>query len=334
LSSALKATALASALLIAGASQGFAQAATKLVSNSSSATTSNRSADEKASLTGAATASTDCCKAKSLPDAAWDALSQDILSERESHRASAVAALATIGPRDDVVALLKEALQDKQPLVRKNAASALGDMQARSAAAELRRLLDDPSPDVSFAAASALWKMEDRSGRNLLIATLSGTRKGDGAIKSEMKNTVQRYRDPKQLAIMGAREAAGTFLGPASMGIGVAQELMKDHGASARAACATLLGKDPSPEAVHELTLALADKNWAVRSAAAQALTKTSGQVSPEVFEPLLIDDNISVRDMAAAGIIRTSHAPRPKNLRWPVPPDAAAATSERAASQ
>lgn len=333
MSSALKTTALAGALLMASASQGFAQAATKLASNSSPATTSNKAASRTTSNPGSANANPNCCKAKSLPDAAWDALSQDILSERESHRAAAVAALATIGQRDDVVALLKQALQDKQPLVRKNAATALGDMQARSAAAELRRLLDDPSPEVSFAAAGALWKMEDRSGRNLLIATLSGTRKGDGAVKSEMKTTVQRYRDPKQLAMMGARQAAGTFLGPASMGIGVAEELMKDHGASARAASATLLGKDPSTEAVHELTLALADKNWAVRFATAQALANSSGQVSPEVFEPLLIDDNMSVRDMAAAGVIRTSHATRPKNLRWPVPPEAAA-TAERAASQ
>ncbi len=315
--SVVKATALASALLLLSASQGFAQASETFISGDSRRREASANVNtETAKVSPANASKLDCCQ-KTLPAAAWDTLAQDILSARESHRTAAVAALSAIGPRNDVVLLLKGALQDKDPLIRKNAALALGDMQARPAAAELRQLLDDASPDVSFAAASALWKMQDRSGRNLLLATLSGDRKGDGAIKSEVKSTVKRYRDPKQLAIMGAREAAGTFLGPASMGIGVAQELMKDHGAQSRAASATLLSKDPSPDAVHELTLALNDKNWAVRAAAAQALAISPGEVSAEVFEPLLIDDSTQVRDMAAAGIIRITCAARPKNLNW-----------------
>jgi HEAT repeat protein len=326
LHSVLKATALASALLLLGASQGFAQASQEFVSEDSNATVPSTKTDP--TKPAGSSSKLDCCK-KSLTASAWETLSEDILSTRESHRTAALTALSAIGPRDDVLVLLKGALQDKDPLIRKNAALALGDMQARPAAAELRQLLDDPSLEVSFAAAGALWKMQDRSGRNLLIATLSGDRKGDGAVKSEMKSTVKRYRDPKQLAIMGAREAAGTFLGPASMGIGVAEELMKDHGAQTRAASATLLAKDPTPDAVHELTLALGDKNWAVRAAAAQALAKSPGDVSAEVFEPLLIDDSMPVRDMAAAGIIRITCAARPKNLNWPTAPSAGQTTEQ-----
>ena len=322
----LKTTALASALLLLGASQGFAQAPQEFVSEDSNIPVPSSKTDPKTPV--ASSSKLDCCK-KSLTAAAWDTLSEDILSTRESHRTAAVAALSAIGPRDDVLMLLKGALQDKDPLIRKNAALALGDMEAHSASAELRQLLDDPSPDVSFAAASALWKMQDRSGRNLLIATLSGERKGDGAVKSEIKSTVNRYRDPKQLAMMGAREAAGTFLGPASMGIGVAEELMKDHGAQTRAASAILLAKDPTPDAVHELTLALSDKNWAVRAAAAQALAKSPGEVSAEVFEPLLIDDSMPVRDMAAAGIIRITCATRPKNINWPAAPSSGRTTEQ-----
>lgn len=317
--SVLKAAALASALLILGASQAFAQAPQLL--SDSSVTENSPKPDTQAPLRNSpgSAAKPECCK-KSLSASAWDTLSQDILSDRESRRSAALAALAAVGPREDIIPLLKGALQDKHSLVRKNAAAALGELQVHSAAPELRQLLDDPSPEVSFAAASALWKMGDHTGRNLLIATLSGVRKGDGIIKSEMKTTVERYRDPKQLAIMGAREAAGTFLGPASMGIGVAEALMKDRGAQARAQCATLLAKDPTPDAVHQLSLALNDKNWAVRAAAAQSLAKSPAQVSPELFEPLLIDDSRAVRDMAAAGIIRTARAPRPSDLHWPVP--------------
>ena len=328
-------TALVSALMMAGASQGFAQVSRVLVSEKTSLTHESVQEASRKSLkpTPPGAANLGCCKAKSLPAAAWDTLSKDIQSDRESHRTAAIAALAVIGLRDDTLPLLESALEDKHPAIRKDAALALGDLEAHSSADKLRKMLDDPSPEVSFAAASALWKMQDRSGRDLLIGTLSGNRKGDGIVKSGMKDTVQRYRDPKQLAMMGAREAAGTFLGPASMGIGVAQELMKDHGASARAASATLLAQDPTPDAVHELTLALCDKNWAVRAAAAQALAKSPGQVSPEIFEPLLIDDNMAVRDMAAAGIIRLTHASRPKALQWPIAP-ASAPTTEQAAQR
>lgn len=327
--SALKATALAGALFFLGASQGFAQASQKSVSDSRTAESGSDLDKEISKNFPAPVPKLDCCK-KSLSAAAWDTLSQDVVSPHESHRSAALAALAAVGPRDDVLPLLKGALQDKNSLVRKNAAAALGDMQAHSAAPELRVLLDDPSPDVSFAAASALWKMQDRSGRNLLIATLSGTRKGDGIVKSEMKSTVERYRDPKQLAMMGARQAAGTFLGPGSIGIDLAQALMKDRGAQARAQCATLLAKDPSPEAIHELSRALDDKNWAVRAAAVQALAKSPGKVSADVFEPLLVDGSMQVRDMAAAGIIRITHAARPNDLNWPAV--SAPQTTEQAA--
>jgi len=331
LPSLLKATALASALLVGSASPGLAQPSQKLLSDSRPAENTVRAETEPSVGVAAPAPKLDCC-AKSLSAAAWDALSQDVVSDRESHRSAALSALAAVGPTQDTLPLLKGALQDKSSVVRKNAASALGDMQERSAAPQLRQLLDDPSPDVSFAAASALWKMQDRSGRNLIIATLNGNRKGDNIVKSEMKSTVQRYRDPKQLAMMGARQAAGTFLGPGSIGIGVAEALMKDRGAQSRAQCATLLARDPTPEAVHELSLALNDKNWAVRVAAAQALTKSPAQISPEVFEPLLVDDNTAVRDMAAAGIIRITHAARPNDLKWPSA--AAAHTNQQAAKR
>ena len=262
--------------------------------------------------------SQDCCKPAPPSVAAWDVLRAEIRSPKKTHRTDAIAALAVIGSRPDVLHLLEGALRDKQSTVRKTAAIALGDMQAEAAKPSLRALLDDESPDVGFAAANALWKMGDRSGREIFIATLTGERKGDGLVKSSLKSNFAKYSDPKTVAMTGVKEAAGAFLGPLPMGITIAQELMKDHGASARAACAALLAKDPSPDAVEQLTQALADKNWAVRAAAAQALAISPGKVSPQVFEPLLLDDNKSVREIAAAGIIRLMGAARPASLHWP----------------
>jgi HEAT repeat protein len=253
------------------------------------------------------------------PLTAWDVLRADILSNRKTHRTNAIAALAVIGSRPDVLLLLEGALRDKDATVRKAAAVALGDMQAQAAKPSLRALLDDDSPEVGFAAASALWKMGDHSGREIFIATLGGESKGNGLVKSSLKSNLDKYSDPKRLAMTGVKEAAGAFLGPLPMGIAIAQELLKDRTASARAECAALLAKDPSPDAVQQLTQALTDKNWAVRAAAAQALAVSPAKVSSRVLELLLIDDNKAVRDIAAAGIIRLTSAVRPTTLHWPV---------------
>jgi hypothetical protein len=263
-----------------------------------------------------------CCKPLPPPVAAWDVLRDEIRSKKKTHRLDVIAALAVVGTRPDVLQLLYGALQDKHAEIRKTAAIALGEMQAEAAKPKLRALLDDESPEVGFAAANALWKMGDHSGREIFISTLTGERKGEGFIKSSVKSNFAKYSDPKAIAMTGVKEAAGAFLGPLPMGITIAQELMKDHGASARAACAALLAKDPSPDAVEELTQALKDKNWAVRAAAAQALAVSPGKVSADVFKPLLFDDNKTVREIAAAGIIRLTRSVRPSSLRWPtVPP-------------
>jgi len=259
-----------------------------------------------------------CCLPVPLPVAAWDILRTEIRSNRKTHRANAIAALAVIGLRPDVVALIEGALRDRDSAVRKAAATALGELQSEASKATLRALLDDSSPDVAFAAANALWKMSDHSGREIFMATLAGESKGDGIVKSSMKSNLAKYSDPKSLAMTGVKEAAGAFLGPLPIGITIAQELLKDRTASARAQCAALLAKDPSPDAVRELTQALTDKNWAVRAAAAQALAVSPAKISPNIFEPVLTDDNGTVRDIAAAGAIRLTHATPPKSLHWP----------------
>src|SRR5882672_7271910 len=259
----------------------------------------------------------DCCRPTPTAVAAWNVLRDEIRNNRRTHRATAIAALSVIGSRPDVLVLLEEALRDRDATGRKTTAIALGDLQAQASQPALRALLDDESPGVEFAAANALWKMGDRSGRGIFIATLSGENKGDGLVKSTVKSNFAKYSDPKSLAMTGVKEAAGAFLGPLPMGITIAQELMKDHTAAARAECAALLAKDASPEAVRELTQALTDKNWAVRAAAAQALAASPGKVSPDVFGPLLNDDNGTVRDIAAAGTIRLTHTTRPERLHW-----------------
>jgi len=277
-----------------------------------------------------ASSNQDCCKPLPPSVAAWNVLRADIRNRKKTHRTDAIAALAVIGIRPDVLHLLEGALRDKDATVRKTAAMALGEMKADAAKPNLRALLDDESPEVGFAAANALWEMGDHSGREIFIATLAGDRKGDGIVKTSLKSNLAKYSDPKTLVMTGVREAGGAFLGPLPMGIDIAEALLKDRTASARAECAGLLAKDPSPDAVEQLTQALADKNWAVRAAAAQALAVSPGKVSPAVFEPLLFDDNKSVRDIAAAGIIRLTRTTRPASLHWPAVPPQMTADAKR----
>ena len=235
-----------------------------------------------------------------------------------------------IGPRRDVLPLLEAALHDKDAEVRKDAATALGAMPAADAKPSLRACLDDESPAVSFAAAHALWSMGDRSGRAILMNTLDGTAKSESGVRESISSNVEKYRDPKRLALTGAKEAAGAFIGPLPIGIAIAHELLKDRTASARAASAEMLGKDPSPDAVEKLTEARFDKNWAVRAAAVQALAVSPGKVSVEVLQPMLEDGRGEVRDLAAAAIIRRSQAARPASLQWPTAATQSTAEAKR----
>src|SRR5262249_16941554 len=103
------------------------------------------------------------------------------------------------------------------------------------------------------------------------------------------------------------KEATGTFLGPASMGITVAQEALKDAGVPGRTAAAEILGKDPDPYALTLLEWALGDKSWAVRAAVAKALGNRGNRDTIPKLRPLLTDDRHAVRYLAAASIVKLS---------------------------
>src|SRR6266446_3336024 len=60
-----------------------------------------------------APANQDCCKPVPPSVAAWDVLRAEIRSPKKTHRTDAIAALAVIGSRSDVL-LLEGALRDKQ----------------------------------------------------------------------------------------------------------------------------------------------------------------------------------------------------------------------------
>jgi HEAT repeat protein len=239
--------------------------------------------------------------------AAWETLNKGLASGDPEHRKQAIAALGTLGPAPEAVVLVEKALQDKHTLVRQAAAATLGDMGARDAIPYLKTALDD-NPEVSFTAAKALWDLGDQSGRWIFQQVLEGERKDTpGPVKDAIRKAKHKMHTPSQLALMGFKEATGQFLGPASMSINVAQQVMKDGGAPGRTAAAGILGKDSDPYALTLLEWALADKSWAVRAAVAKALGTRGNRDTVPKLMPLLSDDHHLVRVMAAASIVKLS---------------------------
>ncbi len=212
----------------------------------------------------------------------------------------------------EALRLVENGLQDKEPLVRRTAAVALGEMQAPDAIPYLKQALNDTG-EVAFAAALALSKMHDSGGEPMLIAVLSGERKDSpGMITEAIRDARNKIRHPQTLAFMGMNEAAGAVLGPASEGLSVAEKALQEKGVPGRALAANALADDPSPYAATLLEWALADDNWAVRASAAKAIGgRGNSRTTVPKLEFLLDDPHNGVRTMAAASIIRILDAGR-----------------------
>ncbi|HXE61930.1 MAG TPA: HEAT repeat domain-containing protein [Bryobacteraceae bacterium] len=239
---------------------------------------------------------------------AWKLLDESLREGYYEHRQQALAALATVGyPDPDVVKHVLAALQDKEPLVRCQAALALGDLKATSAIPDLKRALDD-TPEVSFAAAKALTTMGDSSGRDILIAVLSGQRRDTpGMWTNAMREARKRLHHPEGLLLMGSQDAVGAMFGPASMVIPAIRDTtaLQGKGTPGRAAAVAYLAKYPDPYAVNLLEWALKDDNQFIRLEAAKDLGDRGDSGSIPKLEALWLDNENIVRDMAAASILR-----------------------------
>ena len=242
---------------------------------------------------------------------AWETLDAGLKSENVEHRMQALAALSTIRSTDDAaVKRAEEALQhDKSGQVRREAALALGRMKATQSIPALKDALED-NGEVAFAAAKSLTELGDPAGRGMLIAVLAGERKDTpGMMTNALREAKRRMRHPEGLILMGVEDAAGTFFGPASMGIPAATSAMdlKGKGAPGRAAAAAYLAKDKDPYAVTLLEWALADDSHFVRIEAAKGLADRGNSASIPKLESLFKDEHTSVRFMAAAAVINIS---------------------------
>lgn len=247
---------------------------------------------------------------------AWNLLMKEVGSDNPDHRKQAVVAIGSIGLAAEAIEILEKALHDKDPAVRQTAAAMLGEMKSHKSTEALQNALGDDSPEVAFTAAKSLWDMgEHERCREFLLEVMTGQRKdAPGFITGAKRDAMKKMHSPKALAMMGVREASGALLGPASMGVYAAQEMMKDGQAPGRVIAATLVSQDCDARVLQLLEWAIDnDKNKAARAGFARALGRCGTKDDIPRLEPLLDADHVSERDMAAAAIVKLYLAPAPK---------------------
>lgn len=259
-------------------------------------------------LAQTAVKSTETPTPAALSASAWETLDKGLRDDDSEHRKKAIVAVGSIGAAPEAVKRVVQALHDKSTLVRQTAAATLGEMGSPDAIPELKISLDDDQAEVSFTAAKALASLGDPSGREIFWQVMQGQRKdGPGFIEGALRNAKRRL-SPDKLALMGAKEAAG-LLGPASIGVEIAAELVKEakksSGAAGRVVVAEIIAKDPDPNSVSLLEWALRDDSSTVRAAVAEALGECGTAETPAKLAALLSDDSHAPRYMAAASIVK-----------------------------
>lgn len=242
------------------------------------------------------------CDAQSTANSTWPILEAGLQQKKAAQRVAAVRVLGFIPSDPHAVELAEKALQDKNSSVRAAAATALGLMHASAADTELKQALKDQDLVVVMAAAHALSLFNDPACYDAYYSVYTGARKNDqGMIAQGMKI----LHDPKQLVEMGVGEGIG-FVPFAGDGWEAYQTIMKDKkdGVAAKVALVTALAKDPEPRTGKLLLTVSHNRNWVLRLAALQAITKRGDPVLLSGIEPRLSDSKPEVRYAAAAAII------------------------------
>jgi len=235
---------------------------------------------------------------------AWDMLETAAFSKRTVDRTNGVRALGLIRDNTQARELAENALKDQNPDVRKAAATALGQMQARASIPKLQRALDDKKIPVVMAAAQSLRELKDeKSAYELYYELLVGERKSKDSLVAQQLETL---KNPKELAKIGFSEGIG-YIPFAGIGWDAYRVIHKKDANPVRAVAATFLAHDPDPASARALVKATRDKDWIVRAAAVEAIAQRGDRSLLPSVELKFSDRNAQVRYSAAAAVIRLS---------------------------
>ncbi len=248
-------------------------------------------------------------------DQAWKILTDaagDVKRMQTQTRIQALAALSLLRcPRS--AKMIVDVMTDPDVDIRTAAALAAGQTGDPNLTTNLRNLLDDKEPQVAFAAAMALWKMGDKSGEDILLAVVDAERSaGPTAMHGTEHKIDKDLHDPKMLAKLGVMQGASMFLGPFGYGITAFEFIHQSGGDMTRVAAIEQVSQEKTEPIHKELIAALADKDPAVRAAAAKALAGYHDQSTSNAIYPLFADKKYPVRLTAAAAYLRTTGTPGP----------------------
>jgi HEAT repeat protein len=238
---------------------------------------------------------------------AEDILKQGILEKNPEKRKEAVVAMSLASNNEKIFPLLIKALKDSDVNVRLAACSSLAETKNNNAISALEETLEDSVAEVTFAAAQTLWQMNQDSGKDVLMAVLSGEQKTSSSYLSKQKrDTMRMMKNPNGLFKFILKTGVGFVPLPGvEAGFTSMEELTKNTNLSGRALAALLLAKDNSPDSLQLLKDALLDKDWSVRAAAVHALALRNPPGTSKSLVPLFQDKKEEVRFRAAAAYLR-----------------------------
>lgn len=111
-------------------------------------------------------------------DQSWEILEAGAKDKSFIQRSHAIQALGLLCRNPEAVILAENALHDDAPEVRAAAATALGQMQAKSSIPKLQEALDDKDFSVVLAAAHSLRLLKENDSFETYYEILTGERKG------------------------------------------------------------------------------------------------------------------------------------------------------------
>jgi HEAT repeat protein len=247
-----------------------------------------------------------------------DILENALQDKNPDTRKQAAIALSLVGSTDPYQSQLEALLDDKDADVRVAAVASLSDVKNARTIAALHKALNDEVPEVSFAAARSLWSLHDPEGKKALLAILSGESKASsGYFAKQKREALRMMHTPKPMFLFALRTGAG-FAPVPGLGEGVSsmQGLLSDPSVSGRATAALLLEKENDTEIAAALREALQDKEWPVRAAAVHALALRDDPAFQSDIVPLLDDKAAGVKLRAAAGYLRLGAVRNTTKLR------------------
>jgi HEAT repeat protein len=204
-------------------------------------------------------------------EAAWNLIQSGLQSRSSEERVCAVRVLGLLVDNSKADELAQHALVgDDKPEVRSAAATALGQMHSTVSVPRLKQMLTDKEVSVALAAARALHALNDKSGYDFYYEILTGERKGSEGLIADQTAVLH---EPKKLAELAFEQGIG-YIPYAGMGWDALRVILKNDSSPVRAAAATMIANDPDPNAAKALVKATEDKNWIVRVAALEAISK------------------------------------------------------------